>query len=156
MDTNRKDDYNTEAEPLLDLYDIHHASSSSSHDQQQTLPPGYYVDMTDIDSTTKNAHHSTSPAAVVAPAHANNSAPASSGIQAEYPCLRDLGNWLMSDSAALSKEALAGSKSTIMYKNMSPRLAFGHKTVTGGGSFQQGKIDIGVNAGRVTLKLIKR
>lgn len=69
MDTNRKDDYNTEAEPLLDLYDIYHASSSSSHDQQQTLPPGYYVDMTDIDSTTKDAHHSTSPAAVVAPVH---------------------------------------------------------------------------------------
>ncbi|KAF9278043.1 hypothetical protein BGZ88_000826 [Linnemannia elongata] len=69
MDTNRKDDYNTEAEPLLDLYDIHHAPSSSPHDQQQTLPPGYYVDMTDIDSTTKDAHYSTSPAAVVAPVH---------------------------------------------------------------------------------------
>lgn len=58
-------------------------------------------------------------------------------------------------SLDVEKEALAGSKSTIMYKNMSPRLAFGHKTATGGGSFQQGKVDIGVNAGRVTLKLIK-
>lgn len=70
MDNKCKDDHNTEAEPLLNLYDIHHASSSSSYDQQQTpSPPEYRVDMTAIDNTTNGVHHLTPPAAVFAPVH---------------------------------------------------------------------------------------
>ncbi|KAF9141570.1 hypothetical protein BGX30_004533, partial [Mortierella sp. GBA39] len=69
MDPKHKDDHNTEAEPLLDLYDTHHASSSSHDQQQPPPPPEYHVDMTAIDNTIKCVRHPTPPDAVVAPVH---------------------------------------------------------------------------------------
>ncbi|KAF9551851.1 hypothetical protein EC957_004174 [Mortierella hygrophila] len=94
MDTKRKDGYNTEAEPLLDLYDTH-------------------VDMTAIDNTIKCVRHFTSPAAVVAlsiiNAHVNSSAPASSVIQAEYRQSRNLGNGITGVSAFAASSDLSYS-----------------------------------------------